>query len=114
VDSVAGHEGRTDAGIQSELSVGGVLARAGMVDSARSVLLRARQRATPASDPHQELLAYEAYMRTLTGEEDEARRLLTRYAAANPGHLAASAGSDAAWWWRSLQTRPWFQELTTH
>jgi class 3 adenylate cyclase/TolB-like protein len=114
VDSIAGHEGRTDAGIQSELSVGGVLARAGMVDSARSVLLRARQRATPASDPHQELLAYEAYMRTLTGEEDEARRLLTRYAAANPGHLAASAGSDAAWWWRSLQTRPWFQELTTH
>jgi hypothetical protein len=85
-----------------------------MVDSARSVLLRARQRATPASDPHQELLAYEAYMRTLTGEEDEARRLLTRYAAANPGHLAASGGSDAAWWWRSLQTRPWFQELTTH
>lgn len=111
VDSIAGEDERAYASILSELSVGGVIARAGMQDSARAVLLRARERVTPEVDPKQELFAYEAYMRTLTGDEEEARKLLLRYAAANPGHLAAAHGSDTAWWWSELRTRPWFQEL---
>lgn len=114
IDSVADPHERAYARVMSELSIGGVLARAELRDSARAVLLRARARVTPEIDPQQELYAYEAYMRTLTGEEEEAMSLLRRYAAANPGHLAAARGSDTAWWWRGLQDRPWFQELASH
>ncbi len=109
VDSLAPPAAREYERVRSELFVGGALANAGMLDSARNVLLRARGRVTFAIDPHQELLAYEAYMRTLTGETDEASSLLQRYYAANPGHLAGS--SDMAWWWRSLANEPWFQQL---
>lgn len=114
IDSIAGDNDRPYARIMSELSVGGVLARAEMVDSARSVLLRARAYVTPEVDPNQEMYAYEAFMRTLTGDDEEARNLLLRYAAANPGHLAASRGSDTAWWWRTLRDRSWFRELAQH
>lgn len=114
VDSVAGSDEHAYARALSHLSVGGVLARAGMLDSARSVLLRTRESITYDVDPQQELLAYEAFMRTLTGDEDEAIGLLKRYAAANPGHFGASGGNETAWWWRSLQDRPWFREVAAH
>jgi hypothetical protein len=88
---------------------GGTLARAGLPDSARAVLDRARAMITHEIDPDQELLTVEAYQRTLLGEYDLAVDLLKRYAAANPGHFDGT--SAAAWWWRDLQNHPGFQEL---
>ena len=68
-----------------------------MPDSARAMLLRARDRGTPENDPTQELLQIEAYMRSLLEDNDEAIDLLNRYGAANPDHdFAHTAGT--AWW----------------
>jgi serine/threonine-protein kinase len=94
---------------EAQMMAGGVLARAGLPDSARSVLLRARSLVTAEIDPEQELLTVEAYNRTLLGDFDEAVNLLKRYVAANPGHFEAAAGTS--WWWRSLAGHPGFQEL---
>ncbi len=95
--------------IEGLMLAGGTLARAGLPDSARAVLDRARSMITHDVDPDQELLTVEAYQRTLLGEYDLAVDLLKRYAAANPGHFDGT--SAAAWWWRDLQSHPGFQEL---
>ncbi|HEX9729728.1 MAG TPA: serine/threonine-protein kinase [Gemmatimonadales bacterium] len=86
--------------------VGGVLARAGLKDSALAVLTRARPSA--AVDPTQELSGVEAYMRTLAGDDDGAIDVLKRYAA---GHHAFEVGGDLHWWWRDLRNHPRFREL---
>ncbi len=98
---------------QTDYLVGGVLARAGLVDSARSVFLRTRDKVSGEFDPELELLSLEAYLRTLTDEPedlDEAIDLLKRVAAANPNHdWEESAGT---WWWREIRSHPRFGELT--
>jgi len=86
--------------------VGGVLARTGLADSARHVLVSAR--GGYAEDPGQELLFTEAFMRTLLGEQDEAINLLKRFVAANDPF---QVGGDLHWWWRSLQSHPRFREV---
>jgi serine/threonine-protein kinase len=94
----------------ARMDLGGTLARAGLPDSARSMLLRARARGNPEIDPTQELLHIEAYMRSLLGDNGEAIDLLRRYVAANPDHdFAHTAGT--AWWWRELRTHPRFVEI---
>jgi serine/threonine-protein kinase len=95
--------------LEARLRAGGVLARAGLKDSARHVLEQARAATTPAADPGQELLAIEAYQRTLLGDRDEAIALLKRYSAANPGHF--ERGKDISWWWRDLRDDPRFKAL---
>jgi len=93
------------------LLVGGALGRAGAADSARRVMLRARQLASHDIDPDQTLLAREAYVRTLVRDYDEAIDLLKRYVAANPGHeFLAQAGT--VWWWRELRAQPRWRELS--
>jgi len=94
--------------LEAQLRAGGVIARAGLKDSARHVLDRARAATTPAADPGQELLALEAYQRTLLGDRDTAITLLQRYSAANPGHVQ---GKDVSWWWRDLRDDPRFKAL---
>ena len=94
--------------LEARLRAGGVIARAGLKDSARRVLDRARAATTPAADPGQELLALEAYQRTLLGDRDTAIVLLQRYSAANPGHVR---GKDISWWWRDLRDDPRFKAL---
>ncbi len=89
------------------IATGGVLARAGLEDSARSVWNRARRQATAEVDESRWLRAVEAYMRTLVGDHDEAIELLEVYAAVNPG-----ARFEDNWWWRDLRSHPEFQELT--
>ena len=89
--------------ILGQMLVGGVLARAELADSARSVLLKARATRTAESDPTQDLAAVEAYMRTHLGDLDEAIDLLKLYVAANPGHEFAAATGDV-WMWRALRT----------
>ncbi|MCH8970403.1 MAG: hypothetical protein IIA66_14950 [Planctomycetes bacterium] len=92
---------------RSRMLVGGVIARAGLSDSANSVLLSAR--AGHDIDPQGELLLYEARMRVLLGDNDEAIELLKQYVAANPGHFAR--GRNLTWWWRELRNDPRFQEI---
>jgi len=89
--------------------VGAALARAGLKDSARHVLERARPERDV--DPSQETLSIEAFARTILGDRDEAIGLLKRYVAANPSH-AFTRGGDISWWWRDLKSDPRFVQLT--
>jgi serine/threonine-protein kinase len=88
----------------------GVLALAGLEDSARSVLLR--NRASRDVDPTLQLRYYEAYMRVLLGDHDEAIDLLREFFAANPeqDHGQEESG-EVYWWWRDLQSHPRFGEV---
>ncbi len=95
--------------IDARLKAGGVIARAGLRDSARHVLDQAHTARTPAADPAQELLSIEAYQRILLGDRDDAIALLTRYAAANPGHF--ERGQDIGWRWRELRNDARFKAL---
>jgi len=110
LDSVAPEARRAYVRIESRLKAGGVIARAGLRDSARHVLNQAHAARTPAADPAQELLLIEAYPRILLGDRDEAIALLTHYAAANPGHF--ERGQDIGWWWRELRNDARFKALT--
>lgn len=88
--------------------VAAVIARAGLRDSSHHVIERSRT--TAEVDPEQAQLAYEAFVLTLLGEQDEAIRLLQRYVAANPEH-SFRVGGDISWWWRDLQKHAGFQAL---
>lgn len=90
--------------------VAGVLARAGLPDSARSVLAQASAMVNSEIDPTQFLISQQAYVRTLLGDYDEAVALLKRYSAANPGHFEDASGG-VSWWFRDLQGHPGFKEL---
>jgi TolB-like protein len=95
--------------VEAELLVGGVLARAGLADSARTVIDRAHQAVSREFDPDLDLYAVEAYVRTLVDDDDTAIDLLKEYVAANPGHdFSQRLGT---WWWRSLRDNPRFREL---
>ena len=94
---------------RAETILGVALARAGLADSARHVLLRAR--ADREADPAQEILSIEAFARTILGDRDDAIALLKRYIAANPTH-AFTRGGDISWWWRDLKSDPRFVQLT--
>jgi serine/threonine-protein kinase len=93
---------------RAETIVGVTLARAGLADSARHVLHRAR--ADRGVDPGQEILSIEAFARTILGDRDDAIALLQRYIAANPSH-AFTRGGDISWWWRDLKADPRFAQL---
>jgi serine/threonine-protein kinase len=90
-----------------QMLVGGVIARAGLGDSAETVLVDAR--AGPEIDRDQGLLLYEARMRILMGDDDGAVALIRQYEAANPGHFTQEG--ERGWWWRDLQDHPEFREL---
>ncbi len=95
-------------GHYGQILAGGVVARAGLPDSARRVLDRAR--VGLEGDPDRELAGYEAVMRTLLGDHDEAIRLLKIYVAANPDHLFNPDG-EVHWWWRDLRDHSDFQSI---
>ncbi len=106
VDSLTPEAERAAIHHRAMMVVGGALARAGLKDSARHVLVAAR--GGHEVDPNQELLSFEAFARTLLGDDDEAIDLLKRYVAANHPF---KAGADVHWWWRRLQANPRFREL---
>jgi TolB-like protein/tetratricopeptide (TPR) repeat protein len=94
----------------NRMIAGGVLARAGLADSARAVLQRAR--AGPEVDPDQDLVGYEAVMRIRLGDYDEAIRRLRLYLTGNPEHQAGmQVEGDLHWWWRPLRDHPEFATL---
>ena len=105
-------DAKDDVRAQAEILVGGILARAGLPDSARAVWTRTRAMVTPEVDAQEGLSALEAYTRTLAGDMDEAIDLLKRAVAANPNHdFAGTAGRY--WWWRELRQHPrWRREIS--
>lgn len=96
--------------IRARLTMAGILARAGLEDSARAVIERARSRIEPGTDPSEDLASWEAYIRSLLGDHDEAIALLKRYQAAHPGHTF-NPSEDLGWWWRELASHPDFEDL---
>jgi len=94
---------------QGLTSVGAILGRAGLKDSARKVLLRSREGWTTPFG--QEVAGREAFARTMIGDYDEAIKLLKRYIAANPEHLF-DAGGNLHWWWRPLKDLPGFRTIS--
>jgi TolB-like protein len=109
VDSLTSPDRRPYVGSMTRMIVGGVLARANLADSARSVLLAAR--ADPDVDPGQELPGYEAIMRTILGDLDQAVQSLRRYVVANPDHEFIEVEGDLHWWWRPLRDLPGFDDV---
>lgn len=109
VDSSTSEARRPFAHRMTQMIVGGVLARASLADSARSVLLEAR--GGPDVDPNQELPGYEAIMRTILGDHEEAVVQLRRYVSANPGHRFVEVEGDLHWWWRPLRDHAGFREV---
>lgn len=108
IDSLAPPPQRAILHLRNQMLVAAVIARAGLRDSAHAV--SARSRGTPELDPEHDLVAMEAFVRTLLGEQDEAIHLLQRYVAANPEH-SFRVGGDISWWWWDLQKHPGFQAL---
>ncbi len=108
IDSLVPAPRRPGFHLREQMMVAATIARAGLKDSAHAVIERSR--GTPELDPEHDLVALEAFVRTLLGEQDEAIRLLQRYVAANPEH-SFQVGGDVFWWWRDLQKHPGFQAL---
>jgi len=108
IDSLVPAQRRQVIHLREQMLVAATIARAGLKDSAHQVI--ARSRGTPELDPDHDLVAMEAFVRTLLGEQDEAIRLLQRYVAANPEH-SFRVGGDLFWWWWDLQKHPGFQAL---
>lgn len=86
----------------------GVLGRAELADSARSVLDRVES--DPEVDPNRELLMFKAFASVLLDDSDAAIDYLRVYLAANPDRREGFA-EHGHWWWRSLQDNPDFQRL---
>ncbi|GJG87285.1 hypothetical protein tb265_24660 [Gemmatimonadetes bacterium T265] len=90
--------------------VAGAIARAKLPDSARHVLLAAR--ADRDVDPRGELVGFEAFIRTLIGDREQAIDLLGRYLTANPEHREGFVKLNT-WWWRDLRGDPRFDALVS-
>ena len=99
---------RTVARKKADVFVAGAIVRAGLMDSARRVLLRSR--ATPQEDPRHDVEGYEVVVRVMLNEQDEAIRLIEDYLTVNPEHRKGFA-ARTVWWWRDLQSNPKFQRL---
>ncbi len=93
--------------IRGEIEIGGVLARAGLADSARAVIARADHDLSPDLDPQRDLYRMEAYMLTLVGDYDRAIDLLKLDAALHTGSTF-----EQHWWWRELRSQPRWRELS--
>jgi tetratricopeptide (TPR) repeat protein len=93
---------------EAEMLIAVPIARAGLRDSARRVIERAR--AGPELDPRGELIAQEVLVRTLIGDKDEAIRLLKTFLTTHPEHRAGYSRAHT-WWYRSLQDDPRFKSI---
>ncbi len=93
---------------EGQIVVAAVLTRAGLPDSARRVLVRAR--ANSSIDPRGELMGYEAFVRVLLGDKKEAVDILQRYLTEHPEHRRGFSRTNA-WWWQDLQNDPRFKTL---
>jgi TolB-like protein/tRNA A-37 threonylcarbamoyl transferase component Bud32 len=95
-------------GREARMLVAMVLARAGLMDSARRVAERAR--GGPDIDPTQSLAWDEIYVRILVGDKDEAIKALKSYLAANP-KVRANLAEQPNWWFRTIEDDPRYKAL---
>ena len=95
---------------RGSMLVAAALARAGLDDSARAVIVRSRA-PDAESDPTREIAYLEAVARTLLGDKDEAIRQLGVFLAANPAQRT-SLRDDNTWWFRDLRSDPRYRTLT--
>jgi tetratricopeptide (TPR) repeat protein len=102
---------------EGQIVVADVLGRAGLADSARRVLVRAR--ADRTIDPRGDLMGWEAFVRAQLGESNPSTReadnkeavdLLQRYLTEHPEHRRGFAKMNQ-WWWRGLADNPRFKTL---
>jgi eukaryotic-like serine/threonine-protein kinase len=105
MDSLVPAPRKTLEHIRAEMTVGGVLARASMRDSAAAVLNRAHAELNPQIDPSYDLTSYEAAMRLLLGDKQGAFDLLRRVVLANPDQ-GFPRGRPLEWFFRDLQNHP--------
>lgn len=99
IDSLAAGEEEAREVLGARIVAAGVVARAGLPDSARAVLGRTRVLAGTIQDSRHELLALEAEIRSrVLGDAQGAQELLDRYRAANPDRPLSTEG----WWWGDL------------
>jgi len=94
--------------LEVRIVTAGVLARAGLADSARAVLKRSL--GTPSVDPSRDLALRAAFVYTLLGDKPQALEQLRVYLAENPTYRA-NLRQDTGWWFRSLTDDPGFREL---
>jgi len=94
--------------LRGQMLVAGSLARAGLVDSAKSLMVASR--GDLDFDPARSLFTTEAFVRTLAGDNDEALRLLGDYMVFNPNHRHDEKEA-VHWWWRGLQDDPRYKAL---
>jgi serine/threonine-protein kinase len=94
--------------LRIQMLVAGVLARAGLKDSARAVILRSR--ADASTDPTREIAQLEAVARTILGDKQEAIEQLSLWLATNP-QLRGSIAEDKTWWFKDLQKEPGYRAL---
>jgi hypothetical protein len=95
-------------GREAAMLVAAGLARAGMPDSARQVLVRSR--GNPEIDPSRDLVIDEAVVRVILGDTTEALSLLKQYLVANPDHRVGMANTQS-WWWRDIKNSPRYRQM---
>jgi len=93
---------------EAQMLVAAGLARAGMADSARHVLVRSR--GNPEIDPSRDLVIDEAVVRVILGDTTDALNLLKQYLVANPDHRVGMANTQS-WWWRDLKNTPRYRQM---
>lgn len=108
VDSLAPAPRKQYEQVHADLAVGGVLARAGLADSARAVLARAHDKLTPELDPAYDMYVMEGAMRLLLGDRQGAFNVVRRAIAGNPQHAFTE---DVTWYLRDLENYPRVKEL---
>jgi TolB-like protein len=106
-DSLAPATRRAEAHATGAMYTAGVIARAGMPDSAKRVLSRTYAAVTPEVDPEHDLLRLRAYILTLAGDTDGAIDVLKQYAAVVP-----HSSFDHYWWWQEVRASRRYGELT--
>jgi serine/threonine-protein kinase len=94
--------------LRGQMQVAMVLARAGLKDSARAVILRSR--ADASVDPTRDLVQFEVAARTLLGDKDEAFAQLGTWLATNP-QQRAYLSKDKSWWYRGLHDDSRWKDL---
>jgi hypothetical protein len=99
--------GRPLAARMANMLAAAQIARSGLADSARHVIMAAR--ADRSIDPSRELLGLEALVRVRLGERREALQLIKQFLTEFPLHRAGLTRNT--WWWKDLKDDPEFKAL---
>jgi TolB-like protein len=109
VSAALGDHAGEEALLNARILVAGAIARAGLADSARSVLRESR--GNPQIDPTRELLLRQAFVyATILEDDDAAVAHLREYLTANPDRVEGFR-EHGHWWWRGLRQNQDFQRL---